>query len=207
VVLHRGGVKQFSGGSEPLHVLQHRTFFNGNVPLPNVVFRNVAIHLHDINFLQYSLHVLLWWDQGRIQSPPTKTYKNNFIHHNFVQIGKQHLQYKAIFSSIVCHSNAVKYTSPLLQQRGCYETWPRGVTRLDGTHGKKQVWRPNIQNWGLLEANVLYWRKYLSHCWDFFALSQPLGAPAVIWRPHSDSVPRELCPPCPPHYAPDLTTK
>ena len=175
--LPRGASSNFQGGCEPLHALQHRTFFIRNVSLLNVVFCNVAVHLHDINFLQSSLHVLLWWDQGRIQSPPTTTYESNFIHHNFVQIGKQHSLYKAIFSSIVCHSGAVKYTSPLLQQRGCYETWPRSVTRLDGTRGKKQVWCPNIQNWGLLEANVLYWRKYLSHCWDFSALSQPLGAP------------------------------
>ena len=56
----QGGVKQFPGGHEPLHALQHRTFFNGNVSLPNVVFCNVAVHLHDINFLQYSLHVLVW---------------------------------------------------------------------------------------------------------------------------------------------------
>jgi len=41
---------------------------------------------------------------------------------------------------------------------------------------KKQVWRPHVQNCGLSEANVLYWRKYLWHRWDF---SVP---PSVIWR-------------------------
>jgi len=30
--------------------------------------------------------------------------------------------------------------------------------------------------------------------------------PAVIRRPHSDSAPGELCPPCPPRYAPDIAT-
>ena len=30
----------------------------------------------------------------------------------------------------------------------------------------------------------------------------PFGTPAVIQCPHSDSVPGELCPPCPPRYAP-----
>jgi len=52
----------------------------------------------------------------------------------------------------------------------------------------KQVWRPDIRTWGLSEANVEYWRKYLWHCWDFSA------PPAVIRRPRSDSAPGELCP-------------
>ena len=45
----------------------------------------------------------------------------------------------------------------------------RGVTRLDGAWGKKQVWRLHFRTWGFLEANVLYWRKYLCRCWDFSA--------------------------------------
>ena len=45
----------------------------------------------------------------------------------------------------------------------------KDVARLDGAQGKKQVWRPCVQSWGLSEANVLYWRKYLWHCWDFSA--------------------------------------
>jgi len=36
----------------------------------------------------------------------------------------------------------------------------RGVTMLDGARGKKQVWRPHVRIWGLLEAKALYWRKY-----------------------------------------------
>jgi len=52
-----------------------------------------------------------------------------------------------------------------------------GVTRLDGARGKKQVWRPRVRTWGLSEANLLYWRKYLWHCWDFSA------PPAVIRHP------------------------
>jgi len=40
----------------------------------------------------------------------------------------------------------------------------RGVPTLGGARDKKYVWRP-------LEANVLYWRKYLRHCWDFSATS------------------------------------
>ena len=45
----------------------------------------------------------------------------------------------------------------------------RGATRLDGAWGKKQAWRLLVGNWGLAEANVLYWRKYLWHCLDFSA--------------------------------------
>ena len=44
---------------------------------------------------------------------------------------------------------------------------PRGVTRLNGAGGKKQVWRRRVRTWGLSEANLLYWRKYLWHCWGF----------------------------------------
>ena len=57
----------------------------------------------------------------------------------------------------------------------------RGVTRLDGAKGKKQVWRPHVRTWGLSEANVLFWKKCIWHCCDFLA-------------PRSDLTPGELCP-------------
>ena len=56
----------------------------------------------------------------------------------------------------------------------------RGVTLLDGAEGKKQVWRPHVRMSGLLEASVLYWRKYLWHSWDFSAYPVVIGAPMVI---------------------------
>ena len=59
----------------------------------------------------------------------------------------------------------------------------RGVTRLDGARGKIQVWRPHFRTWGLPEANVLYWRMYVWHCWDFLAPPQYFSAPRVIRRP------------------------
>jgi len=66
----------------------------------------------------------------------------------------------------------------------------RGVTWLDGARGKKQVWHPYVGTWGLSEANVLCWRKYLWQCWDFSAplaviLCPPqwFGEPIVIWGP------------------------
>ena len=52
----------------------------------------------------------------------------------------------------------------------------------------QDVWRSHFRAWGLSEANVLYWRKYLWHCWDFAAPPQWFGAV-------------ELCPLC---YAPAI---
>jgi len=49
---------------------------------------------------------------------------------------------------------------------------PRGVTRFDGARGKKQVWCPDVRTRGLSEANLLYWRKCLWHCWDLSAAPQ-----------------------------------
>jgi len=89
----------------------------------------------------------------------------------------------------------------------CYGA-PRRVTRLDGARGKKQVWRPHVRTWGLSEANTLYLRKYLWHCWDFSAPTpQSFAAPRSDLVPHSDSAPGELCPTCPPRYAPGCTLK
>ena len=67
-----------------------------------------------------------------------------------------------------------KYACLLIS--GWYTTMT-GVTRLYGARRKKQVWRSHVWNWELLEANLLYWRMYMWHCWDFLA---PV---AVIWRP------------------------
>jgi len=72
----------------------------------------------------------------------------------------------------------------------------RDVTRLDGARDSKQVWRPDVRTWGISEANVVYWRKYLWHCWAFSAPH------AVIRRPHIGSAPGELCSLSPRHYAP-----
>jgi len=49
----------------------------------------------------------VWSQQGRIQRGAIgaiahpKTYESDFIHHDFVKFGKQHLRYKAILRSIV----------------------------------------------------------------------------------------------------------
>jgi len=46
---------------------------------------------------------------------PSKTYKSNFIHHDFVQFGKQNSLFKAILPPLFCHSSVVMYTSSPLQ--------------------------------------------------------------------------------------------
>ena len=75
----------------------------------------------------------------------------------------------------------------------------RGVTSLDGARGKKQVWCPHVRTWGFLEANVLYWRKYLWQCWEFSAPAAVIRSPPVIWDPGNCSpfvtplIPLTLC--------------
>jgi len=66
----------------------------------------------------------------------------------------------------------------------------RDRRRLDGARDTKQVWSfaLHVRTWGLSEANALYWRKYLWHCWSFSAPH------AVISRPHGDSAIGELFP-------------
>jgi len=80
---------------------------------------------------------------------------------------------------------------------------PQAHLSSKGPHcgqGRNEVrWRPGqeatlatrVRNWCLSEANVLYWRNYLWHCWEFSA------PPAVIRRPGN-------CALLPlPRYAPD----
>jgi len=74
--------------------------------------------------------------------------------------------------------------NPIIQLSKHYYRRSRGVTRLDGTRGKTQVWRSHCRTWSLSEENLLYWRKCLWHCWDFWA------SPLVI-----------LCPLSRPRYA------
>ena len=64
-----------------------------------------------------------------------------------------------------------------------------GVTRLDGSQGKKLVWRPHVRTWDLLEAHLLYWRKFSWPCCDF-------SAPSAVIRPPGN------CAPFPPRYGP-----
>jgi len=67
----------------------------------------------------------------------------------------------------------------------------RGITRLDGARGKKQVWRLHVRTWGDI---VVTFRRPRGDS------APPLwfGTPIVIRHPHCDSAPGELLPPCPP---------
>jgi len=56
---------------------------------------------------------------------------------------------------------------------------------LVGAWGKKQLWRPHVGTWGLLEANVLHWRKHLWYCWDFRRSPQWFGSRGLCPFPHS----------------------
>ena len=59
--------------------------------------------------------------------------------------------------------------------------------------GKETSLAPPCSNiYGRSEANVLYWRKYLQHCWDFS------GLPAVVWHPIVIRRPGNFMPPFPP---------
>jgi len=46
---------------------------------------------------------------------PPKTYEINFIHHDFLQFGKEHSRYKAILRPLFCYSSVVRYISSFLQ--------------------------------------------------------------------------------------------
>jgi len=80
---------------------------------------------------------------------PLKPKKINFIHHGFVQFGKQHSRCKAICRPLIklfCHSSFAKYNSSLLQQLSCYEIWLPNITEitpsLNFLVGSAPVWRP-----------------------------------------------------------------
>ena len=41
--------------------------------------------------------------------------------------------------------------------------------------GQEASLAPHVRTWGLWDANVLYWRKYLWHCWNFSTPPQSFG--------------------------------
>ena len=69
--------------------------------------------------------------------------------------------------------------------------WNQGRNDVRWRPGQKTnsapPWLKFAPQWANLSSfegkYLLYWRKYLWHCWDFSA------PPAVIWRPCSDSAP------------------
>ena len=66
-------------------------------------------------------------DPGPGAIVPHKTYESNFIHHNFVQFGKQHSPYKAILSSTILSQQFCKvYEVPHLS----YSSLPKLLADL-----------------------------------------------------------------------------
>ena len=67
-----------------------------------------------------NIKITLWLLKGRIRggerSLPPKTYKSNFIHHNFVEFRERHSRHKTILPTIVLSQRSVvKHASSLLQ--------------------------------------------------------------------------------------------
>ena len=83
----------------------------------------------------------------------------------------------------------------------------QGLNEVRWRPGQEASLAPHLRTWGLPVANVLYWRICLWHCWDFSATRSHSTLPAVIYLHHSDSVPGELCPPCPVLVTPLCSTQ
>ena len=89
----------------------------------------------------------------------------------------------------------------------------QGRNEVRWRSGQETSLAPHVWTWDLSEANLLYWKKYLWHCWNFSAFLAvnrrpgncaplaPLVTPlsVVLLRNHSNvSTPRNVrpCPPC-----------
>jgi len=94
---------------------------------------------------------------------------------------------------------------PMLKSNYFHHCWEQGRNEVRWRPGQEASLASPVSNLKLLrtwdrkqmhapcshlmsEANALYWRKYLPHCWGFSA------PPVVIRRPHSDSAPGKLFP-------------
>jgi len=61
---------------------------------------------------------------------------------------------------------------------------PKGVQKLRINQGGNELnWRPHVWTWRSFGSNVLYWGKYMWHCWDFWRRQHSFGAPAEIRPP------------------------
>jgi len=65
-----------------------------------------------------------------------------------------------------------KNTTVCSEEANMYFVVGRGVARLNGARGKKQIWHPHSRTWTLSEAYFLYWKRYLWHYWYFSAPHQ-----------------------------------
>jgi len=61
----------------------------------------------------------------------------------------------------------------------------RSHTSFVGTTSlARSKFAPRVRTWCLSEANVLYWRKYLWHCWDIAAPGKLCPFPSSRPWPH-----------------------
>jgi len=85
--------------------------------------------------------------------------------------------YQLCLSSSQCFAMiALLQTSQRLFSNQQDRHW-QGHNEVRWRPGQEASLAPHVRTWGLSEANSLYWRKYLWHCWVFSTL------PAVIRRP------------------------
>ena len=103
---------------------------------------------------------------------------------NELQMGKLTLKWNFTFPCDISYLELIPSSDMGL---GKVDVWfvvrpttPRGIRRLDGARGKKQVWRPCVRAWCLSEGNALYWRKYLWRCW-YFATPLQWSSSRVKW--------------------------
>ena len=76
------------------------------------------------------------------------------------------------------------------------------------SQGRNEVrWRPHVRN-RVFGSKCTVLKKILVTLFGLFGAFRSHSAPpAVILRSYSDSAPGELCPPCPPRYAPAISTR
>jgi len=92
---------------------------------------------------------------------PPKNYESNFIHHNFVQFGKQHSRYKAILSSIFLSKQCCEaYFIPLTVVKTLWNLatkyyWNRPRNLTGWTRPWFESYRRNSVNLGLLRCSII----------------------------------------------------
>ena len=127
-------------------------------------------------------------DRSRGGRSPPKTYKSNFIQHDFVQFGKHHSRYKDILSSIVLSQQFCKvYFISLAVTKLLYETCLPSLTEIaplnllsgstpDGTHdlfaklpsGCTHEWRNLFQSGGVQVHVKKIYSKFCGLNWQLW---------------------------------------
>ena len=83
---------------------------------------------------------------------------------------------------------ALRWISRLIPNLSKFSATTRGITRLDGARGKKQVWRPHVRAWGLCKQMYGVEGSTCDIVGTFRRPPQPFGAPIVARRPGNCSL-------------------